>query len=60
MTVQNLIQKLEKFNLESQVTFNSIIEQGRGVSLLENGDVSIEEIDGGIVVEISGEETDYN
>jgi hypothetical protein len=30
------------------------------MSLLENGDVSIEEIDGVIIVEIWGEETDYN
>ena len=62
MTVKQLIERLQEFNLETRVDFVCSIESGRSLSICENG-VGFVEYDGErdcVVVEISGEETSWN
>ena len=62
MTVKQLIERLQEFDLERKVDFVCSIESGRSLSICENG-VGFVEYDGErdcVVVEISGEETSWN
>ena len=62
MLVKELIERLKEFNLEMEVDFVCSIETGRSLSICEDGEGFIE-YDGErdcVVIEVSGEETDYN
>ena len=62
MKIKELIERLQEFDLETRVDFVCSIESGRSLSICEDGEGFIE-YDGErdcVVIEVSGEETDYN
>ena len=63
MTIKNLIQQLSQFPPSTQIKFSCNIESGRSLSICNEGNLLIEndeEEDGVVVVNIWGEESDWN
>jgi len=45
MTVQDLITQLQKFDLNTEIVFESSIESGRSLSILNEGYVDLEQVE---------------
>lgn len=63
MEIKNLIQHLSQFPPNSKIKFTCNIESGRSLSICNEGNLLIEndeEEDGVVVVNIWGEESDWN